>query len=724
MDLFVFSSNRALHNFYQSSDEVFLPEAENIKNFFQNIIIVKDKVKIPNTLRCVLLWSIVQHIDIEKIGFDKAFLRFLDNSTFLLRFFDELESSMVNLKDIDISDTYGDYEDHLRIINKIYDAYKLELDRLHLYDIEVDFSLYSAYLQYYDNIHIAIDGILSKKDFFILQNACKYTNINISFTYDKYNAFVFDEILNVQLEYDNKYTYNVNNNAITAYTRLDNSIGDVTIYSFDMRINQAMLVIAKVNEWLSEGISDIVVILPDDSFVPYLEIFDKARNLNYAMGLRDRIYKRYLDELLKKLENNPETNKLEHILRELKEVNRYLFDIAFEFRNFNYLFTSLSYSEILEFLFNNAPKKDDVNGGKVKVIGVLESRGMQFSRAIIVDFNEEFIPKINDNDMFLNTHIRKKVKMPTLKDKENLQRHYYYHLIKNTKEIAISFCANKPHSSFLDDLAMTYNSINLENVINGEYLWRFFPIQHNDKTYIKDEFLLESSLKSYPLSPSKLKILANCTLQFYFLYIQQLQYNDNEESSATLGSIIHDILRSSDFTDIQSTIRNVVTNSSMKISMRLDLEVAGQRLYRVALTQRKILSGTRRILHTEYPIYADIAGFAINGRIDRVDKDEKRLFIIDYKYKKNFDPKNETFLQLFIYKSVLQQQYQDYEIITSYYDLYENKEYFMDDINANKAKEMLESALNWLKNDKLIFDKTDDKSICKYCDYKYLCDRF
>lgn len=42
----------------------------------------------------------------------------------------------------------------------------------------------------------------------------------------------------------------------------------------------------------------------------------------------------------------------------------------------------------------------DVGGGKVTVMGLLESRGLCFDGVILVDFNEEFIPKRSVNELF------------------------------------------------------------------------------------------------------------------------------------------------------------------------------------------------------------------------------------------------------------------------------------------------------------------------------------
>ena len=59
----------------------------------------------------------------------------------------------------------------------------------------------------------------------------------------------------------------------------------------------------------------------------------------------------------------------------------------------------------LFYLFKSAylkTKLDDNNGGPVRVMGVLETRGVSYKGVILVDFNDEFVPKKSDKDLFLS----------------------------------------------------------------------------------------------------------------------------------------------------------------------------------------------------------------------------------------------------------------------------------------------------------------------------------
>ena len=100
--------------------------------------------------------------------------------------------------------------------------------------------------------------------------------------------------------------------------------------------------------------------------------------------------------------------------------------------------------------------KDDVMGGKVTVMGLLESRGMSYEGVIIVDFSDEFVPKRSQKDMFLSSSIRSYANLPNKADRENLQRYFHNSLISNAKKVAISYTKNDQSmgSRFLDELGL------------------------------------------------------------------------------------------------------------------------------------------------------------------------------------------------------------------------------------------------------------------------------
>lgn len=713
MNLFVFSSSRALNNFYINHSQALLPEAKTIKTFFEEIIIIEDKIKIPKFIRSVILYQVIQDIDIEKIGFDKAFLRFLENSKFLFHFFDELEAAMLDINLIDTSDTYGDYEDHLRILHKIYNAYKLELEKHNLYDIGIEPTIYKEYLEYYDNIYIFVDGILSRKDWHILELASKHTNIEIIFQYTSFNAFIFDRILPYALELDYQYSLNIATKEIVSSQKILPTSPHIKLYSFATRLNQAMLVIAKVNEWLEAGFSNIAIILPSQDFVKYLKLFDTSRNLNYAMGVENTALIQKIKQL--QIAPNPAISKLQNVFNAIESLSPHLLNDLWELKFFEDFFENLSNEEICDFIINNISNIDDTNGGKVRVIEILETRGMQFDKVIIVDFNEDFVPKLSDNDMFLNTTIRKRVGLPTLKDKESLQRHYYCNAINNAKEVHIAFSSKILPSSLIDDIGL-----NSQDAIDGESLWQFFA-PTTQSAYLEEDFIYPYTDKNF--SVSKLKTFITCPRKFYFAYCKQLKSCDDEQNNAYVGNLIHDYFMQCDDFSSQKLEAFLHQKASNPAEL-LDLEILKYKVEPFLKFQREILR-EREILHREFEFNIHIKDFCFHGRIDRIDRSGNQIFLIDYKVKNHFNINNEGFLQLYIYKKAIESLYQNYSINALYYDVLGDKhEHYMNPTNEEEAQDMVESCFKQFSQPNINFHKSEDMKVCQYCDYKYLCNRY
>lgn len=706
-----------------------MPDARTMEAFFDEVLFVENKSRLDRALRGLLLWSVAQHIELEKVGFDRAFLRFLERSRFLLDFFDEIEAAKISLQNIDTQDTYGDYSDHLRVLNNIHLAYKSRLEELGLYDTPTHYRLHAAFLRYYDNIRIHLDGILSPLQLEILQNAAKITNIELVFECDRFNISILKKTLpqSVALECGFAYVFSLSKNEIVQKMPIAQKSPNVALYGFSTRINQAALVISKVNEWLKKGCESIVVVLPSEDFARFLEIFDWARNLNYAMGVRDLGTIQRIQKLKTDVENGADvfgseegSSKLERVLSCLKRLDRVRFEaLSLTWSRLSETFEALSYAEILDFVLQNLQNEDDTSGGKVKVVGVLETRGLSFEKVIILDCNKEFLPQIGEGDLFLNSALRHKSKLPTLQEKESLQLSHYARLINNANEVCLSFCQNALPSSLLSDFGLDSAA-----ALNGERLWRLLP---------KPEaagFLEEDFLASYDgrLSSSSVKAFLGCKARFYFKYIQQL-FSKEDEENAKIGILLHDFLKrlGNDFSpnNRKEVLGAMLKELNLRSTGQLDLEIGLKKLEPFFEEQIAALKKGRVILECEKGFSANLFGLEFYGRIDRVDRLESgEIRVIDYKFKKNFNARNEGFLQLVLYKMALGGEFRGATISAAYYDLLKNEEIVMSTAQEDEAVGLLESAAATLQGGDIVFEKTQNHSECKYCDFKYLCDRF
>ncbi|MGX3010911.1 PD-(D/E)XK nuclease family protein [Helicobacter sp. 23-1044] len=694
MKLSVFSSQRALLEFAKNSDSAFLPPCKSIGEFFEYALSGGNITQTSQNLRILFLWRAIKNIEISDLGFEKSFISFLEHSNFIFQFFDELDSANVKISDIDTHDTYGDYSDHLSVLERIYEKYQSELAAQNLSN--KNHKINQKFLQTYDEIDIFLGGILSAKELQLLRQIAESTHLTLFFTTTKYNLNLLQNILSQNLSQNTHYSLCLNDGKLREKGALQRHTKQINLYKFDLRISQVLLVIAKINEWLSDGAQSIAVILPDENFAKYLQLFEK--NLNYAMGFRDI-------KLIKKVQNLRQKS-CDEILEAVKN------DFDAEIFAMREILATLSSDEIIEFLLKNIKNLDDNNGGKVRVMGILESRLIKFERVIIVDFNSEFIPALNDNDMFLNTALRKRLNLPTLRDKENLQRHYYFMLINNAEFVEIACCKNAPVASLLNDLGELCEVAEFD----GDKMWHFYEVGEAKK-YFDDKII--AKVPQMRLSASSIKIFLDCKRKFYFSYLCE-KLRSSEEKEEFLGTKIHNLLceMGQDFN--LHKIRAFAESYAQ--SERLDLEIMLKKLSAFFREQSSALKNGAKILAVEKSVEFAFGGFDFTCKIDRIDKVGEKIRIIDYKLQTDILGKN-GFLQLLIYKLAIEREYGSCEIECLYFDLLNNKEIIMDESAELSAKEMLHSALGALGGE-VDFARCEDIKPCKYCDYVYLCERY
>ncbi|EIR7050328.1 hypothetical protein LXG29_001877, partial [Campylobacter jejuni] len=346
--------------------------------------------------------------------------------------------------------------------------------------------------------------------------------------------------------------------------------------SFELRALQCAFVMDEISHFVRKGLKpeNIAVITPDESFCEFLRLFDKDNMLNFASGIsiKESLFYQKFQALYESASSasfiykNQEDyfedtqmifdyhNTLLHSLKlDFIEFKKY-FDEKCDFEYFEKLLAlflenekqeliylirkelyfikdllknqSLTLKELIHLFFMQISQLSlsDVGGGKVTVMGLLESRGLCFDGVILVDFNEEFIPKRSVNELFLNNEVRKKAGLISYDRRENLQRFYYESLMKNALEVSICFVENeeKSKSRFLDELDFDFfyeTHIHQKAYLNALKL-DYEGIKPN-LTPIKAPILKHNPFE-FPLSFSRFNLLENQKRTYYYRYILNL----------------------------------------------------------------------------------------------------------------------------------------------------------------------------------------------------------
>ena len=748
MNLKIFTTSRQIRKWLEGKNNEILDKHYTLGEFLDKIIVVDGKKFIDKDLRKKYLFEAIKSVDVEKLGISREFINFFEDSDFIFSFFNELFLERVKISEVKQKDIYLDYEEHLTILEEILRNYKDLIEKDGYIDkfLIEDYRINRGLLEDIEKIDLRLDGYLTKFDVEILKKIYEDTKIDIDiyFEVDKFNKSLIEKSLGVAVKEDKNYIYNFKE---LRELERDSKNPNIEVEYFSDRLKEIEFVFAKIKEFVDSGVKpeNIAVILPDENFSEMLELFDEKENLNFAMGesfTKSDIYIKlkaiydYLSgdsEAIKKVQDLMDDfnnlNLLDFIKKystnkELKVIDEELFRL----KAFEDMFEDKK--EFLYFVLDRLKDKtfDDVYSGKITCMGVLESRGMEFDGVIIIDFNDEYVPNVSDNDLFLNTFIRKQAKLPTRFDKENLQKHYYYQLINNAKKVAISYVNNEENSpsKFLYEL-------DLELGEKGDRKYKFFNISKEKSLTEYDE---EFSIK-YPIYPTTLKILLECPKRYYFEKILNITTPSEDEF---FGNIFHNAMEKLDRTQSFSNandyynalikeIKSNITDKKLLFDVMVNWE---DKLKEFCEEDFKLRDGKE--IKVEEPVTFEYKGHILGCRIDRIDISDKEIVLIDYKTSKNAQA-NEEYIydfQTTFYYLWAKQNYLDKEIKTYIWDIYTPK-LIEGDIKIDMLDEVLKNLPNRVKESEDIlieYEKNGEikekvlkkaSDICKYCPYIVAC---
>jgi ATP-dependent helicase/nuclease subunit B len=780
--LHVFQTSRKLQKFLADNQNKLL-HATSLSELFDKTALVEAKAKISKSARIVLLRKAAQKVEIERLGFSKSFLDFLSNSDFLFSFFEELRGEGRCIDDIRGEDIYAAFEDHLGVLEELFEAYKKELDTLGYYDfISVDEWLVNEdYLKNFDEIHIDSMGLFTVFELGILEKISQVVKTTLSFTLDRYNKKMAKKFEQFGIEIGNEegvLSIDISAKKLISATPTNKTRSKISSFRLKNRVYEAPFALSKIADFLDEGCEpeNIAVILPDESFAPLLKLFDRQNNLNFAFGeplTKTPLFNAF-DALLKYASDQKNAYKLSALgvgslkdeflaltnfggFSHLQKVVLGLLELDIGTQSVKELFKKelhalgaesvifehLSSLEVGHILAASlaSQKIDDTSGGRIKVIGVLESRGIELDGAIILDMNDDFFPKRLDKDLFLNTKIKEKAGMPTTEDRQNLQKHFFLELMANTKECVFAFVENDEQSPspFLFELGLAHSDVDedlLEKLyFSQEQKPKEEPIAYDDTKNFYEQYK-EAHQKS-KLSVSAFCDYLKCERFFYFKHIQKIYpdaVEEDEKLSIEIGNAIHKALELAFdpknghfFADTKALKEFVVDKAraySHALSQRFEFDFALSQMESFFENEIERQREGFGVYAVEKPLTCDIGGVVFDARVDRIDKQGGKLHLIDYKVvskeiKADSAKTAETSskYQLCIYAVMLQKGGENIKR-AYYYDVLRGK------LTAEEAMDIKLSSLeSHIQRfcDKPQFAFAKEKAACRYCDYAVIC---
>ncbi|HEC1562454.1 TPA: PD-(D/E)XK nuclease family protein [Campylobacter upsaliensis] len=791
MKLYIFSSSRKIKEYYQQSKgtNALIDQALSVAEFL-------DKICLSQGFRASAYEQLLlmqeackksQNLE-QKLGISTEFFAFLKNNEYLFSFFRELALENKSIKDLQNSDYYASYNEHLEILDCVFQNYLNLLKRENLYDelsLPLSYTLNLDFLEDYESIIYDLEGFLSHFELSLLLQIAKHKELILRFKTSKFNLAYFKELpflKDVNLKENYHYEFNITQNILLKKESLKPKSAFVKVQQFELRILQVAFVLDEISSFIRAGLKaeDIVVITPDESFCDFLRLLDQNNMLNYASGvsIKESLFYQRLRSLYEsanlddfhfddnkdyfnEAQNFDLHNSLLHYFeldfKEFKEhftkecefsyfetlIKQFLANENSELRLFvekelffiKNLLTNqkLNLKQILELFFIQISsfKQSYVGGGAVTAMGILESRGLSFDGVIVVDFNEDLIPKRSVNELFLNNEVRTKAGLISYEKRENLQRFYYEQLFKNAKKISICYVENeeKSRSRLLEDLEFR---LDLTKEFSQKAYLNALKLNYKAKQ-IKLEPpqapKLKHNLFATPLSYSRLTLFLESKRTYFYKYIKHLkeprelkmdikEQNDRKRLK-NLGIFVHRILelyyKHYDFFD-EKLFTSLLENEGQKKGLdALDLELLKMKFKEFAKKEQERFKQGYHIKHLELNMDKSIIlegqRIELTGKIDRIDSNERfGELILDYKSGKI----PEKSYQLAFYKLLY-----DENAHAAFYDLndFELKE-GKDTKSIFALKEELEKLLKEVDKE-IVFE--NEKS--NFCPYKLLYEK-
>ena len=180
----------------------------------------------------------------------------------------------------------------------------------------------------------------------------------------------------------------------------------------------------------------------------------------------------------------------------------------------------------------------------VQIMGVLETRNIDFDHLLLLSCNEGNMPKGVNDSSFIPYTIRKAHHLTTIDNKVALYSYYFHRLLQRAGDITIAY-NNSTDNGHTGEMSRFMLQLLVES---GQKINHYCLTAKNRPTPLmpkpiqKDEAVLSKLQQISRLSPSALNTYIRCPLAFYYQYIAHIQepHPDPETIDNRLfGNIFH-----------------------------------------------------------------------------------------------------------------------------------------------------------------------------------------
>ena len=487
-------------------------------------------------------------------------------------------------------------------------------------------------------------------------HAVDYLNVTMGFPI-KYSTYanLYDTLFKL---YENALKYSTNQKSIRFYYK--DFIQFIANPLIQKLISQegVNVIIHKINKynWVFLSPKQVVNLFKNTTLLHFL--FDLS-----AMNPTDILNKAIkLNELLKKDDTHLDNEYLFHFYKLFNKLQDY---------NKRYGFITTLKSLYVFYHQLIALDTIDLQGEPLQglqLMGMLESRMLDFDQVILTSVNEGILPSGQSNNSFIPFEVRLTNELPTYQERDAIFSYHFFRLLYRAKKVHLLYNTSNDTFSYGEQSRFVLQLKNewqdvfdiQESILNTDLI-----ASESSNLMIKKTPKIIAILKAMALvgfSPSALNSFLRNPLDFYYKKVLKIREEDevNEEVAAnTFGTIVHNVLEElyTPYIDAQLSVAIMdamlpkieaavikyfileYKNEDFKFGKnKIAFEVAKKYIRDFIQKERVLIKAGHRIIirHLETAFLAPLEttfDFPINikGVIDRIDEFDEMPRIIDYK---------------------------------------------------------------------------------------------
>ena len=348
----------------------------------------------------------------------------------------------------------------------------------------------------------------------------------------------------------------------------------------------------------------------------------------------------------------------------------------------------------------------------LQVMGVLETRNLDFDHVLLLSCNEGNMPKGVNDSSFIPHSIRQAYELTTVENKVSIYAYYFHRLLQRAKDVTILWNnatedgqRGEMSRFMLQLLVESGQHITQHTLQSGKTIARYTPAAIEKTPHVLDLLHQYFVGPGALLSPSAINRYMRCQLQFYYRYIADIKEPDNPDDELELdnrifGNIFHQAADTL-YHQLPNHVTREALDQLLKSKIAIDKAVDDafhQELPHAVIgglhliNREVIIRYLRQLIEIDKalapftilglecdvkrelsPLTSHPSPLKIGGRIDRLDQmSDGRIRVVDYKTgSKNikylnsvediFDPAkihdhSDYYLQTFAYADIVSRQ--------------------------------------------------------------------